>query len=178
MGNHYLMTHYSKYIKRGYQRVDVSESLGSKFAAFKAPDDSQLVIIALNRTELNEFATFDIGGKTILGSQVITSTEGENRFSNKYLEDSGKYDGELTLVPNSLTTIVLDLEPNPNYVAPVVEAKVNPYVKTPSEGGSNNNTVFIAVGAVFAACAIAVVAALMTAVKHTKKAAKKEEEEA
>ena len=178
LGNHYIMTHYSKYIKRGYQRVDVSESLGSKFAAFKAPDDSQLVIIALNRTDLNEFATFDIGGKTILGSQVYTSIEGENRFSNKYLEFDGEYEGELTLVPNSLTTIVLDLEPNPNYAAPVVESKVNPYIKTPSEGGSSINTVYLAVAAVLGLCACAIALALRIASIHTKRIVKKEEEDA
>lgn len=177
MGNHYLMTHFSKYIKRGYQRVDVTESLGSKFAAFKAPDDSQLVIIAMNRTELNEFMRLDLGGKEILGSQIIVSTEGESRFSHKYLEDGGEYYDGFVLEPNTLITIVLDLEPNPNYIAPVVEEKINPFVKTPSDG-SNHNIVFIAVAAALGVCVIAVIIAMMTAVKHTKKIAGKEEEEA
>ena len=177
IGNHYLMTHFSKYIKRGYQRVDVQESLGSKFAAFKAPDDSQLVVIVQNRTDSNEFLTLDIGGKKILGSQVITSTEGENRFAHKYLVESGEYEDELVIEPKTLTTIILDLEPNPNYVAPVVEAKVNPFVKTPSENSGSDSIVYIAIAAVLGACACAITVALRIVSMHTKKIAKKESEE-
>lgn len=179
MGNHYLMTHFSKYIKRGYQRVEISGDLKSKLAAFKAPDDSKLVVIALNRTDLNEFLTLDIGGKKILSSEVIVSTEGENRFSNKYLQDGGEYEDGLVLAPNSLNTIVIDLEPNPNYVAPVVETKINPYVKTPGEksDGGNLNIVYIAVAAVLGLCVCVITLALRIASMHTKKIAKKELED-
>ena len=174
-GNHYLMQHYSKFIKNGYQRVDVQDELKTKFAAFKSPDESKLVVVAMNPTKNGEYMNLDLGGKKVLGSQVWLSTEGENRFSHKYLMDMGAYDSELELPARSLTTIVFDLEPNPNYVAPVVEERVNPYVKDPSK--SSSSTMYIAIAAVLGliVCVIALVLRIVSI--HTKRIAKKESEE-
>ena len=128
MGNHYIMQHYSKFIKRGYQRVDVSEELNTKFAAFKSPDEGILVVIAMNPSKTSDFMTLDIGNRKILSSKVYQSTEAENRFANKYMVDLDEYEDELFLPARSLTTIILDLEPNPEYNEVIEEEPVNPYV--------------------------------------------------
>lgn len=175
MGNHYIMTHYSKFIKNGYQRVDVQDELKTKFAAFKSPDESKLIVVAMNPTKETEFMHLDLSGKNILGSNVWLSYEGENRFSHKYMLDQGEYDGELELPPRSLITIDIDLEPNPNYVEPTVEERVNPYVRDMSKG--NGSIVYIAIAAVLGMCACAIILALRIASIHTKRIAKKESEE-
>ena len=165
MGNHYIMEHFSKYVKKGYKRVEVTDGLGTKFAAFKSPDESKLVVIAMNPTEKTEFMTLDIGGREILGSQVLLSTEGENRFLNEYLQDMGEYEDELEIPSRSLMTVVLELPGDPNYVEPAVEKAVNPYVKTPGSGIS----VLSIVGIVLAVCAAAIVLAAVIVVKSVKK---------
>ena len=175
IGNHYIMTHFAKYIKRGYQRVDVAEDLGSKIAAFKSPDSSKLVIIAMNPTEEHDYMTLDLGGKKILGSSSVLSTEGENRFSNKYLVDNGEYEEDMWLPPRSLMTLVLDLEPDPNYVEPVVEERINPFVKDPSKSGGLSTPVIIALVCAGAVIVAAIITTFAITSKHTKKIAKAEE---
>ncbi len=158
IGNHYIMTHFSKYVKRGYQRVDLQYSGNAKLVGFKSPDSSKLVIVALNEKENGKGFDFtvDLGGKQILGSQVIQSFEGENRFRHEYLVDMGEYDSEFFLPEGSLTTFVFDLEADPNYVAPVVETAVNPFLKQP-KAEIGLTPVIIAVVAVAVVAVIAVV---------------------
>ncbi len=111
-GSHYMMMHFSKFIDRGYQRVELEEELGSKLVAFKAPDNSKLIIVASNRTETDECFTIDIGGREILGSEIYQSIEGESRFRSEYWTDLGEYYEPfgVDLPSGSLTTIVLDFE--------------------------------------------------------------------
>ena len=178
IGNHYIMMHYSKFIKNGYQRVDVEESLGSKVAAFKSPDGSKLAVVVMNPTEKDEYMTLDLGGKTILDSACWLSTEGENRFANDYMMDNGKYEDELFIPARSLMTIDIDLEADPNYVAPVVEEKVNPFVKDPSAKSAGLSApVIIALACAGAAVVAAIILTVVITSKHTKKIAKAEENE-
>ncbi len=169
IGNHYIMTHFSRYIKNGYKRVDVQFEGKAKIAAFKSPDSSKLVVIALNEMESGKDIdlTIDLGGKTILGSEVVQSFEGENRFMHEYLVEMGEYDDQFFLPAGSLSTFVFDLEADPNYVAPVVEAKVNPFLKQPGEGF---NPIWIAVG-VAALIVVAVVVIVVVLSSKKKKAA-------
>ncbi len=153
LGNQYLMTHFSKYIKRGYRRVDVAEELNSTVGAFLSPDESELVLVIYNPSEEYDDLTLDIGGRKILDSMSLRSTEGENRFAHDYLIDEGKYKDGYEIMPKSLYTVVLTLEGNPDYVAPAVEEKVNPFVKNPS---SDKAVPLIIAGAV-GLCAVIVV---------------------
>lgn len=176
-GNHYIMQHYSKFIKNGYQRVDVQESLKSKVAAFKSPDGSKLAVVVMNPSETEEYMTLDLGGKTILDSACWLSTEGENRFKNKYMLDNGKYEDELLIPARSLMTIDIDLEADPNYTAPVVEEKVNPFVKDPSKSAGLSMQVIIALVCTGAIIVVAIIMTFAITSKHTKKIAKAEENE-
>lgn len=134
-GNHYIMSHFSKFIKRGYQRVDVSEDLDVKFAAFKSPDGSKLIVIAMNPSNYSEYITLDIKDKTIKSSNAYVSTENqENSFKNKYLQNVGEYADEFEIPARSLVTIDIDLEPDKDYVKPIAEEKtVNPFVADPNK---------------------------------------------
>lgn len=109
-GSHYIMMHFSKYIDRGYQRVELTEELGSKLVAFKAPDNSRLVIVAMNSTAEAENFVLDLGSNEILDSQVYQSIEADNHFKNEYWNELGEYYEPfgIDLPAGSLTTIVLN----------------------------------------------------------------------
>ncbi len=128
LGNHYIMEHFSKYIKQGYRRVEVEESLNSKVGAFISPDQSKLTVVVMNPTEEYDDLTLDLGGRKVLGSMSVRSVEGENRFYNRYLEDSGEYEDGFEIEPRSLYTLVFDLEPDENYAAPAPKPE-NPFVR-------------------------------------------------
>lgn len=171
IGNHYIMTHFSKYVKRGYQRVDVQFTGNARVVAFKSPDSSKLVVIALNEMESGKDVdlTLDLGGKTILGSSVVQSFEGENRFRHEYLVEMGEYSDGFLLPAGSLATIVIDLEADPNYVAPVVEEAVNPFLKQPKAASSLAiNPLWIAVAAGAAVVILSVVVIVILASKKKK----------
>lgn len=172
-GNHYIMTHFSKYIKRGYRRVEVTEELGSKIGAFISPDEGELVLIVMNPTQDYDDLTLDLGDRKILDSMSLCSTEGDNMFSHKYLKDSGKYEDGFEILPRSLYTIVLTLEPNPDYVEPTVEKKVNPFIKDPEK--SSDSLVWVSLGTVAAAVVVAGAAVLIK--KSVKKKAPKSDAE-
>lgn len=135
IGNHYIMMHFSKYIKPGFKRVEVENSSKATVVAFKAPDSHRLVVVAVNNTAEHEDLSFDLGGAEPLDSMVYQTIGSENRFKFKYWQDAGKYDEDYNeLPPQSVTTFVIDLPADPDYVAPVVEEKVNPFLKTPNAG--------------------------------------------
>lgn len=162
IGNHYIMTHFSKYVKQGYKRVELQSDSKLKLVGFKAPDSSKLVVIALNESKYDESVdlTIDLGGKKILDSQVIQSFEGENRFSHEYLVDMGEYDDEFFLPAGSLSTFVLELEADPNYVAPVVEEAVNPFLKNPNAVSVSPVVIIVAVAAVLVIAIVILIVAL------------------
>lgn len=147
-GCFYMMEHFSSFIKRGYLRVDTSGEYNSKVAAFRSPDGSKLVAVIMNPAEEPEKLDLDLGDSKVIGSKVYQSTEGENNFKNEYLKDLGECVMSETLPARSLTTIVFDLEPDPNYV-PAAEESVG------SSGGADPVVIaVIAVGAVIVAAAV------------------------
>lgn len=125
-GNHYIMSHFSAFIGRGYQRVDVQDDLNTKFGAFKSPDGSKLIVIAMNPTQETESLTLDLAEKKIHSSKVYLSTEdADNSFNNKYMQNLGDYHEGLEIPGRSLTTIEIDLAPDDvNLVVAIVVAAV------------------------------------------------------
>lgn len=158
-GNHYIMMHFSKYIKEGYIRVDINEDLESNMTAFKSPDGKKLVVVALNLTDSNEYLALDVG-KEILGSETYQSLKADNRFRNKYWLEAGAYGEDYELPAGSLTTIVLDLAGDPDYVAPAeAEKPINPFLKVEEEKTSSDPFVIIiiALAAVIAVAAVIII---------------------
>ncbi len=168
-GNHYMMMHFSKFIRPGYIRVDVEDTLDSNLTAFKSPDGKKLVVVALNLSGDTEYLELDCG-EEILGSTVYRSVKHEEtRFRNKYWLDAEKYSDNYELPTNTLTTFVFDLAGDPNYVEPVVaEKEPNPFVKQP--GSLNLPLIIGIVGAAVVAVAIVLVVVLVASKKKAKPA--------
>lgn len=151
-GNHYIMMHFSKFIKNGYVRVD-SESYASglKTVAFKSPDSSKLVIVALNNSNNNETVKLNVGANIssseIWRSTKKTSDHNQETKLNEYMKKvSGSISNgaDVTFPANTLTTIVLELRDD--IVGPVVEetpapAVPEPAVPTPAPSISDNDVV-------------------------------------
>ena len=104
MPGHYIMMHFSKFIKNGYKRVDVAEDLNSKIGAFISPDNSKLVVVAANSHIKAEELHLDID-REILNSEVYRSTA----HQDKYMEAMGAYEAGMAMPAKTLTTIVLEL---------------------------------------------------------------------
>lgn len=111
-GNHYIMMHFSKYIKRGYQRVETANQSNSTVVAFKAPDHSKLVIVAVNRTENEDSLSFHLGDNvTVRDSLAFRTIGAENRDDFQYWQDADKFAAEKNVLPPmSVTTYVLDID--------------------------------------------------------------------
>lgn len=110
-GNHYIMMHFSKYVKRGYQRVEVKNDSASTVVAFKAPDHSRLVIIAVNRTDAEDSLSFDLGVAAVKDSAAFRTIGAESRDDYQYWLDAGKFSEDANVLPPmSVTTYVLDID--------------------------------------------------------------------
>ena len=116
-GPHYIMMHFSKYIKKGYVRVDAnSVGTGCEYVAFKSPENDKLVIVALNKTGVSDTVRLNIGA-TVTGSEIWRSTlnttdHTKEQTQNSYMQKVGQTvaeGGTVTLPANTLTTIVLDI---------------------------------------------------------------------
>ncbi len=105
MPAHYIMTHFSKFIKNGYIRVDVSEGLKSKIGAFKSPEGDKLVVVAANNTASSEILKI-VQDDKVVSSKVYQSTKSDNT----YFKDIGAFKDGMTLPAGSMTTIVFELE--------------------------------------------------------------------
>ena len=167
-GNHYVMMHFSKYVKNGYQRVDVQNDSNSTVVAFKAPDSSRLVIVAVNNTQEADNLVFDLGDVEITSTLGHRTIGNENRFKYEYWLDTEYSEDGVELPAQSVTTYVIDMPADPDYVAPVVEEKVNPFVKTPSEGPDTTTIIIIAAAAVVVVVLVVVIIAVSASKKKKK----------
>lgn len=160
-GNHYIMMHFSKYVKSGYERVEVENDSSSTIVAFKAPDDSRLVIIAVNNTDEDDEITFNIGNAEITDSFGYQTIGAENRYMYSYWNEVS-YSGTRNYLPaQSVTTYVIDMPANADYVEVATEKEDNPLVKTRSDGIDTWLIVVIAV-AIVAIIAIAVIIIILS----------------
>lgn len=181
MGNHYIMMHFSKYVKPGYKRVEVENNSKATVVAFKAPDSQRLVIVAINNTNDYEDLMIDIGDPQIQESMVYQTIGSDNRFKFKYWQDAGKFDRNGNeLPPQSVTTFVLALPADPTYSAPTVEEKVNPFLKQSKAdsdlgGLGNKNAVIIAVSAVAIVLISVLIIVVFVGKKKNKKNAKSDQ---
>ena len=182
-GNHYIMMHFSKYVERGYERVDVANDSKSTVVAFKAPDSSRLVIVAVNNTQEADNLVFDLGDAEITSTMGFQTLGNENPFLYDYWLDTEYDENGVELPAQSVTTYVIDMPADPDYVAPVVEEKENPYLGTPATAGDAANdaadgegasidTVTLVVIIVGAVVVVAAVIIIITATSKGKKKAK------
>lgn len=131
MPGHYIMMHFSKFIKNGYQRVDVAEDLRSRVGAFISPDSSKLVVVVSNSYVKAEELHLNIN-REIKSSEVYRSTE----HKDTYMEAMGEYEDGMSMPAKTLTTIVFELgdEITSNAEAPeTVEPEVTESQTTESQ---------------------------------------------
>lgn len=173
--------HFSKYVDRGYERVDVANDSKSTVVAFKAPDSSRLVIVAVNNTQEADNLVFDLGDAEITSTMGFQTLGNENPFLYDYWLDTEYDENGVELPAQSVTTYVIDMPADPDYVAPVVEEKENPYLGTPVTAGDAANDAADGEGAsidtvtlvVIIVGAVVVVAAVIIIIAATSKGKKK-----
>lgn len=118
-GNHYIMMHFSKFIKAGYVRID-SESYASnvKTVAFKSPDSSKIVLVALNDSANSETIKLNLGvdvksaevWRTTKKTDDISKETTLNEYMTKVTNQTVSDGGNLTFPANTLTTVVIDVQ--------------------------------------------------------------------
>lgn len=133
---HYIMMHFSKFIKNGYKRVDVTEELSSKVGAFLSPDENELVVVVSNNYVKADNLFIDIN-REIKDSKVYRST----KTTETYMEELGTYEPGMKIPAMTLTTIVLELgdEIVPEVVEPEVVEPETPEVTEPEDTNKPEN---------------------------------------
>jgi len=101
----YMMAQFSKYIRPGYKRTEVTEQPQSNVlvSAYKG-DDNKVVIVAINKggSEVNQ--QFAIGGQTIKEAVRYRSSGSENLAETKMSPSGGGFNAQLP--SNSVSTFV------------------------------------------------------------------------
>lgn len=117
-GNHYIMMHFSKFIKPGYKRVDAAlTSTDCNATAFVSPDGKELVLVLLNNTEFDDKLKLDLGDYKIKSGRSYRTTRNTTDYNkevelNEYMKDMGKLKYySITAPSNTLTTLVMQIEP-------------------------------------------------------------------
>lgn len=146
-GNHYVMMHFSKYIKQGYKRIDAAPILSDvNTTAFISPDGSELVTVILNNGGSQEDIKLEVTDYDITSSKVYQSTFNSTKYVDKgkdsdgkrlynddvtqnvYIVDKGSLDsdGKLTVPKNTITTVVAKIElSNPDSGDATADGKVD-----------------------------------------------------
>ena len=131
-GNHYIMMHFSKFIKNGYTRVDTSLNASqSNVTGFISPDEDELVLVISNSSEMDETLKLDIGDEyKIRSGKIYRSTKNTDDFNkeeelNEYMVNMGSLKTyEIEVPSDTLTTLVMKIEPrNPEAVSEEEEDK-------------------------------------------------------
>ena len=118
-GNHYIMMHFSKFIKNGYTRVDTSLNASqSNVTGFISPDEDELVLVISNSSEMDETLKLDIGDEyKIRSGKIYRSTKNTDDFNkeeelNEYMVYMGSLKTyEIEVPSDTLTTLVMKIEP-------------------------------------------------------------------
>ena len=131
-GNHYIMMHFSKFIKNGYTRVDTSLNASqTNVTGFISPDEDELVLVISNSSEMDETLKLDIGDEyKIRSGKIYRSTKNTDDFNkeeelNEYMVNMGSLKTyEIEVPSDTLTTLVMKIEPrNPEAVSEEEEDK-------------------------------------------------------
>ncbi len=107
---YYAIKHYSKFVDKGYDRIDVSGSSATlKVNAYLNPAGNSITLVAINNYNGDQDLDISLGTGTVLGTVAYESEEGE------FWEDLGAVDvsSTQTLPAKSITTYVISLSPLP-----------------------------------------------------------------
>ena len=117
-GNHYIMMHFSKFIKNGYARVETDlNAVNSDVTAFVSPDNDELVLVILNTSENDETLKLAVNDYRIKSGHIYRSTKNTDDYEkeqelNEYMVDMGSLKTTSIEIPSdTLTTLVMKIEP-------------------------------------------------------------------
>ena len=117
-GNHYIMMHFSKFIKNGYTRVETDlNAVNSDVTAFVSPDNDELVLVILNTSENDETLKLAVNDYRIKSGHIYRSTKNTDDYEkeqelNEYMVDMGSLKTTSIEIPSdTLTTLVMKIEP-------------------------------------------------------------------
>ena len=103
---YYLVKHFSKFIDRGYQRINVTTKYSNvDISGFINPAKTQITLIVVNDEAGQINFDFEIDNYNILGIKGFQSVEGN------YFKDMGSLtpDSGVALPAHSISTLVLDI---------------------------------------------------------------------
>ena len=117
-GNHYIMMHFSKFIKNGYTLVETDlNAVNSDVTAFVSPDNDELVLVILNTSENDETLKLAVNDYRIKSGHIYRSTKNTDDYEkeqefNEYMADMGSLKTTSIEIPSdTLTTLVMKIEP-------------------------------------------------------------------
>ena len=117
-GNHYIMMHFSKFIKNGYTRVETDlNAVNSDVTAFVSPDNDELVLVILNTSENDETLKLAVNDYRIKSGHIYRSTKNTDDYEkeqelNEYMVDMGSLKTTSIEIPSdTLTTLVMKIDP-------------------------------------------------------------------
>jgi O-glycosyl hydrolase len=103
---YYLIKHFSRFIDKGYKRIEVSVPHPQiEATAFMSPLKTQITIVAVNTDSFDKKYSFEVE------NAVISSVKAYQSVSGDYFRDLGTISADqLVKMPaNSITTFVLSL---------------------------------------------------------------------
>lgn len=103
---YYLIKHFSKFIDKGYKRIDLSVTHPQiEATAYINPSKTQITVVAINTDSFEKKYSFDIENYTIKSVKAYQSVTGD------YFKDLGTIstDQQVRMPAGSITTFVLSL---------------------------------------------------------------------
>ncbi|MCQ2464314.1 MAG: carbohydrate binding domain-containing protein [Oscillospiraceae bacterium] len=126
----YMMAQFSKYVRPGYKRTEVTEQPQSNVlvSAYKG-DNNKVVIVAINKGNSEVNQQFAIGGQTITSAVRYRTTGSENLAETKMSPSGGGFNAQLP--SNSVSTFVCTISGSHGVTGtgsdgPVVSTPVEP----------------------------------------------------
>ena len=114
----YVVSHFSRFIRPGYYRVDADGSpvTGVSVSAYR--DFDTAVIVAINQTSQNQVITFSMSGGEVASFDRYETTATENVSYLGSIQAGGTF--QLTLPANSITTLDGGLNATSEYTNPIL----------------------------------------------------------
>ncbi len=102
---YWVLGQWSRFVRPGYTRVAAeTEDAGVRTTAFVSPESDKLVVVMVNYTSGGKRAALELP-ESAPASQAMTAYTTSDRFD---MEERPLRDGQVTLPPQSVTTLVLE----------------------------------------------------------------------
>ncbi len=102
---------WSRFVRPGYVRTEVTAPHGAELSAFVAPDGREVVIVAVNRSENAVALPIEVAGGSIGGAIRRVRSTATEQWSESTIEASSAQGFEGNLDPQSVSTFVVPIDP-------------------------------------------------------------------